>query len=160
MPCVRDVHPLVGPAKGDGDLRLGAITGVGDGVFRVDGEHPTGGELLITSALGGGGAPEDGGDHFVMILEGVVVVPRWSATSGSIVVVLLLSLELLSQAKAVLHLVLAVLCGGGMAFEDLLVLLIIVALGVRFINGNDDVVWSAMAILTSSGPFWPITAMS
>ena len=52
------------------------IARVGDGVFHVDGEHPTGGELLISSALGGGEASEDSGDHFVMILEGVVVVPR------------------------------------------------------------------------------------
>jgi len=58
-----------------------------------------------------------------MILEGVVVVPRWSATSGSviIVVILLFGLELLSQAKAVLHLVLAILVEGAWAFEDFLV---------------------------------------
>ena len=37
-------------------------------------------------------------------------------------------------------------------------MLIIVALGTRFINGGDDVVWSAVAILTRFGPFWPITA--
>ena len=29
MPYVRDVRPLVGPAKGDGDLRPGAIARVG-----------------------------------------------------------------------------------------------------------------------------------
>ena len=87
MPCVRDVHPLVSPVEGDGDLGLGAITGVGDGVFRVDGEHPVGGELLISSALSGSEASEDGGDHFVMILEGIVVAPRWSAFSSSVVVV-------------------------------------------------------------------------
>ena len=77
-----------------------------------------------------------------MILEGVVVVPRWSVTSGSVVVVVvvLLSLELLSQAKGVLHLVLAVLVEGAWAFEDLLVLLVVVALGARFINSGDDVV--------------------
>ena len=40
MPYVRDVRPLVGPAEGDGDLGLGAIARVGDGIFRVDGEHP------------------------------------------------------------------------------------------------------------------------
>ena len=76
-----------------------------------------------------------------MILEGVVV-PRWSATSGSIVVVIvfLLGLELLSQAKAVLHLVLAVLVEGARAFEDFLVLLVIVTFGARFVNGGDDVV--------------------
>ena len=44
------------------------------------------------------------------------------------------------------------------AFKDLLVLLVIVALGARFINGGDNVVWSAAAILTRFGPFWPITA--
>ena len=114
-PCIRDVRPLVGPTEGGGDLRPGAITGVGDGVFCVDGDHPAGGELLISSALGGGEAPEDSGDHHVVILEGVVVVvPRWSATSGSIIVVVvfLFVLEFLSQAKAVLHLVLAVLVEG------------------------------------------------
>ena len=67
---------MVGLAEGDRDLRLGAIAGVGDGVFCVDGEHPTGGEFLISSVLGGDKAPEDSGDHFVMILEGIVVVPR------------------------------------------------------------------------------------
>ena len=46
-----------------------------------------GGELPICSALSGGEALEDGGNHFVMILEGVVVVPRWSVASGSVVVV-------------------------------------------------------------------------
>ena len=77
-----------------------------------------------------------------MILEGVIVVPRWLATSGSIVVaiVLIFGLELLSQTKVVLHLVLVVLVEGARAFEDLLILLIIVALGVRFVNGGDDVV--------------------
>ena len=39
------------------------------------------------------------------------------------------------------------------AFEDLLVLLIIVALGARFINGGDDVVWSVVAIWTRLGSF-------
>ena len=76
MPYVRDVRPLVGPAKGDGDLGPGALARVGDGVFRVDGEHSAGGELPISSVLSGGEAPEDGGDHFVVILEGIVVVPR------------------------------------------------------------------------------------
>ena len=65
---------------------------------------------MISSILDGGEAPEDSGDHFVVILEGVVVVPRWLATYGSvvIVVIVLFGLELLSQAKVV-HLVLAVL---------------------------------------------------
>ena len=88
MPYVRDVCPLLGPAEGDGDLRPGAIAGVGDGVFRVDGEHPTSGELPISSTLGGGEAPEDGGDHFDVTLEGVVVASRWSVASGSIIVVI------------------------------------------------------------------------
>ena len=94
-----------------------------------------------------------------MILEGIVVVPRWLTTSGFIVVVvvLLFGLELLSQAKAVLHLVLAVLVEGAWAFEDFLVLLVVVALGVRFVNGGDDVVWSVVVILTSFAPFRPIT---
>ena len=76
MPYVGDVHPLVGPAEGDGDIEPGAIARVGDGVFRVDGEHPTGGELLISSALSRGEALEDGGDHLVVILEGIVIAPR------------------------------------------------------------------------------------
>ena len=44
------------------------------------------------------------------------------------------------------------------AFEDFLVLLIVVTFGARFINDSDDVVWSAMTILTSFRPFRPITA--
>ena len=43
------------------------------------------------------------------------------------------------------------------AVEDLLVLLIIVVLGTRFINGNNDVVWLVAVILTRLGSFWPIT---
>ena len=87
MPYIRDLSPLVGPVEGDGDLGLGAIAGVGDDVFHVDNEHPVGGELPISSALSGSEATEDGGDHFVMILEGIVVAPRWSAFSSSVVVV-------------------------------------------------------------------------
>ena len=100
MPYVGDVHPLVGPTEGDGDLRPGVIAGVDDSVFCVDGEHPAGSELSISFALDGGEALEDSGDHFVMILEGVIFVPRWSMTSGSIVVVVvfLFVLEFLSQA--------------------------------------------------------------
>ena len=44
------------------------------------------------------------------------------------------------------------------AVKDLLVLLIVVALGMRFINGGDNVVWPATVILTRLGSFWPITA--
>ena len=131
------------------------IARVSDGVFCVDGEHPAGSELPISSALGGGEAPEDGGDHFVMILKGVVVVPRWSAASGSVVIVVvrLFGLELLCQAEVVLHLVLPALVEGAWAFKDLLVLLIVVALGARIFNGGDDVVWSAAVILTGLGSF-------
>jgi len=50
------MHPLISPAEGDGDLELGAIAEVGDDVFCVDDEHPTGGELLISSAFDGGEA--------------------------------------------------------------------------------------------------------
>ena len=74
MPCVRDVRPLVSTAEGDRDLRPGAIARVGDSVLCVDGEHPAGGEFSISSVLNGGEAFEDSGDHFVVILEGVVVV--------------------------------------------------------------------------------------
>ena len=74
-PYVRDVRPLVGPAESDGDLRPGAIAGVGDSVVCVDGEHPAGDEFSISSILDGGKAPEDSGDHFVMIVEGIIVVP-------------------------------------------------------------------------------------
>ena len=94
-----------------------------------------------------------------MILEGIVIAPRWSTASGSIVgvVVQLFVLELLGQAKAVLHLMSGVLVERARAIEDLLVLLVIVALGARFIDGGDDVVWPAAAILTRPGSFWPIT---
>ena len=45
------------------------------------------GELPFTSALDGGEAPKDGGNYLVMILEGIVIVPRWSAASDAVVVV-------------------------------------------------------------------------
>ena len=35
---------------------------------------------------------------------------------------------------------------------------IVVALGARFVNGGDDVVWLMAVILTRFGSFWPITA--
>jgi len=95
-----------------------------------------------------------------VVLEGIVIAPRWSVASGSVVgvVVQLFVLELLSQAKAVLHLMLGILVERARAVEDLLVLLVIVALGARFINVGDDVVWPAAVILTRLGSFWPITA--
>ena len=86
-PYIGDVCPLISPTEGDGDLELGVIAGGGDGVFCVDGEHPVGGELPISSTLGSGEAPEDGGDHLVVILEGIVIAPRWLVASSAIVVV-------------------------------------------------------------------------
>ena len=76
-----------------------------------------------------------------MVLEGIVVAPRWLAASGSIVGVVfqLFVLKLLSQAKAVLHLEFGILVKRARAVEDLLVLFIIVTLGVRLTNGGDDV---------------------
>ena len=85
MPYVGDVRPLVSPPKGDGYLGPWAITGVGSGFFRSDEEHPPCGELPFSSAFGGGEAPKDGGDHLVVVLEGIVIAPRWSAASGSVV---------------------------------------------------------------------------
>ena len=95
-----------------------------------------------------------------MVLKGIVAAPRWSVTSSSIVGigVELLILELLSQTEAVLHLMLGVLMERARVVEDLLVLFVVVALGARFIDGSDDVVWPATVILTSLGSFWPITA--
>ena len=95
-----------------------------------------------------------------MVLEGIIIAPRWSAASGSVVgvVVYLFVLELHSQAEAVLHLMSGVLVERTRVIEDLLVLLVVVALGARFINGGDDVVWPVAAILTRLGSFWPITA--
>ena len=81
MPYVGDVRPLVSPTEGDGYLRPWAITRVGGVVFHSDGEHPPCGELSFSSAFGGDEAPEDGGDHLVMVLEGIVIAPRWSTAS-------------------------------------------------------------------------------
>ena len=53
---------------------------------------------------------------------------------------------------------LGVLVERAQAIEDLLVLLVIVALGARFIDSGDDMVWLAAVILTRLGSFWPITA--
>ena len=90
------------------------IARIGDGILCVDCEHPAGSELSISSALGGGESPEDSGDHFVVILEGIVVASRWSVASGSVVIIVvrLFSLELLSQAEAVLHLLLGIFWRG------------------------------------------------
>ena len=76
MPYVENIHPLVGPAEGDGDLGPWAIARVGGGVFRSDGEHPLCGELPFSSTLGRGEAPEDGGDHLIVVLESIVVAPQ------------------------------------------------------------------------------------
>ena len=83
----------------------------------------------------------------------------WSAASGSIVVVIvrLFCLKFLSQDETILHLMLGILVERARAIKDLLVLLIVVTLGARFINDGDDVVWPAVVILTRLGSFWPIT---
>jgi len=90
-----------------------------------------------------------------VILEGVVLAPRWSAASNSVVVVIvwLFSMEFFSQAEAVLHLVLGIFMKKARALEDLLVLLVVVALGLRFFDASNDVVWSAAALLTRFEPF-------
>ena len=77
-----------------------------------------------------------------MVLEGIATSLRWSVAFGSIVgvVIQLFVLELFSQAKVVLHLVFGVLVERARAVEDFLVLLIVVALGARFIDGSDKVV--------------------
>ena len=94
-----------------------------------------------------------------MVLEGIIIIPRRSASSvPAIVIVVLFLLELLSQTKAVLHLVFGILVQGARAIEDLLVLLIIVALRTRLIDDSDEVVWPSVAILTGLGSFWPVMA--
>ena len=85
MPCVGNLRPLVGPTECDGNLGPWAKARAGGGVFHSDGEHPPCGELSFSSTFGGGEAPEDGGDHLVVVLEGIVVAPRWSTASGSVV---------------------------------------------------------------------------
>ena len=50
-----------------------------------------------------------------------------------------------------------VLVEGTRAIEDLLVLLVVVALGAWLIDVTDKVVWSTAVILTWLGSFWPIT---
>ena len=89
-----------------------------------------GGELPFSSALIGGEASEDGGDHLVMVLEGIVVAPRWSVASIPAVgvVVQLFVLELLGQAEVVLHLMFGVLVKRTWAVEDILLLLVRVIL--------------------------------
>ena len=68
-------------------------------------------------------------------------------------------LELLGQTEVVFHLVFGVLVEGARAVEDLLVLLVVVALGARIIDGSDKVVWPAAAILARLRSFWSITAV-
>ena len=76
-----------------------------------------------------------------MVLEGIIIIPRWLASSvPTIVVIVLFVLELLSQTKAVFHLVFSVLMQGAWAIEDLLVLLIIVTLGTWLIDVGNKVV--------------------
>ena len=95
-----------------------------------------------------------------MILRGIVIAPRWSAASVPVgIVIQFLVLELLGQAKAVLHPMLCVLVERARTVEDLLILFIIVPLGVRLINSSNEVVWPAAMILTELEPFWPITAV-
>ena len=53
----------------------------------------------------------------------------------------------------------SVLVEGARAIEDLLVLLIIVALSVWLIDITNKVIWPAVEILTWLGSFWPITAV-
>ena len=48
---------------------------------------------------------------------------------------------------------LGVLVERAWAIKDLLVLLVIVALGSRLVNSGDDMVWSVAAILTRLGSF-------
>ena len=55
---------------------------------------------------------------------------------------------------------LAVFVERARAFKDLLVLLVIVALGTRFVDSGDDMVWSVAAILTRLGSIWPIMPLS
>ena len=85
MPYVGNIRPLVSPAEGDGDIRPRAIAGVGGGIFCIDDEHLAGGELPFSSTLSGGEDPKDGGDRLIVVQKGIVVAPRWSATSSSIV---------------------------------------------------------------------------
>ena len=95
-----------------------------------------------------------------MVLEGIVIAPRWLAAFGSVVgvVIQLFVLELLSQTEAVLHLVFGILMKRARAIEDLLVLFVIVVLGTRLTDGDDDVFWLAAAILARPMSFCPITA--
>ena len=84
-----------------------------------------------------------------MVLEGIIIIPRRSASSvPAIVIVVLFLLELLSQTKAVLHLVFGILVQGAWSVKDLLVLLIVVMLCARLIDVGNKVIWSAAAILT------------
>ena len=62
-----------------------AMARVGDSVLHSDIEHPPCSKLPLSSALSGGEAPKDGGDHLIVVLEGIVIAPRWSVASGSVV---------------------------------------------------------------------------
>ena len=77
-----------------------------------------------------------------MVLEGIVIAPRQSTASVPTVgvIVQLFVLELIGQTEAVFHLVFGILVEGAWAVEDLLVLLVVVVLGARLIDGSDKVV--------------------
>ena len=53
-----DLHPLVGPAEGDGLLRLGEVSGVDDGVDAPNRYDSPGGEVLVALVLRGGQPPK------------------------------------------------------------------------------------------------------
>ena len=118
------------------------------------------GKLPFPLTLSGGEAPEDGGDHLIVVLKGVVVVPRWSATSCSIVGIIVEPhvLELPGKTNAVLHLVFGVLVKRARAVKYLLVLLVVVTLGARLTSGGEDVFWPAAVILARPVSSCSITA--
>ena len=95
-----------------------------------------------------------------MVLEGVIIIPWWSASSvPTIVIVVLFLLEFLSQTKAIFHLVFGVLVQGARTVQNLFVLLVVVTLCARLIDVGNKVIWSAAAILTRFESVWPITSV-
>jgi hypothetical protein len=122
-------------------------------------EDSAGGELPIPPAFSGGDPSEDGGYHLIVVLEGGVVVFRWSVLLVLIIVavILLLVLEFLGEAVAVLHLVLGIFVERTGSIQDLLVLLVVAPLGVGFTDRGDVVVWSAS---TKLGRFGPLSSIA